>query len=92
MCSGYQGYWDYTSRVNRLNNTPLPPAKSMEKKASGTMEVYSTDISAVRSVDNKVVTLPSNNLNQSHFKTAASVAVWRTKSHHPSTISYKTVQ
>ena len=56
------------------------------------MEVYSTDISAVRLVDNKVVTLASNNLNQSHFKTAASIAVWRTKSHHPSTISYKTVQ
>ena len=64
----------------------------MEKKASDTMEVYSTDISAVRSVDNKVVTLASNNLNQGHFKTAASIAVWRTKSHHPSTISYKTVQ
>ena len=41
-------------RVNELNNTPLPPAKSMEKKARGTMDVCATnDICAVRWVDKK---------------------------------------
>lgn len=53
-----------TIRVNRLNNAPLPPTKSMEKKARGTIEVCSTnDICAVCWVDKKVVTLASNNLN-----------------------------
>ena len=52
-----------TIRVNRSNSTPLPPAKSMEKKARGTIEVCSTnDVCAVCWVDNKVVTLASNNL------------------------------
>ena len=52
-----------TIQVNRLNNSPLPPTKSMEKKAKDTMEVCSAnDIYVVRWVDNKVVTLASNNL------------------------------
>ena len=50
-------------RVNRLNNTPWPPTKSMQKKTRGIIEVCSAnDICAVRWFDNKVVTLASNNL------------------------------
>ena len=52
-----------TIRVNRFNYTPLSAAKSMEKKASGTIEVCSTnDICPVCWVNNNVATLASNNL------------------------------
>ena len=56
MCSG-------AVRVNRSNNNPLPPVKSMEKKARSTMEVCSTnDVCAIRWVHKKVVTLAPNSL------------------------------
>ena len=83
-----------TIRVNRFNYTPLSAAKSMKKKARGTIEVCSTnDICPVCWVNNDVVTLASNNLTHEPLQNCSRYCRQKKQSsHHPSTMSYKTVQ
>lgn len=59
-----------TIRVNRLPGLPLPSIKTMEKDERGKMKVCSTlDVSVVRWVDNKVVTVASNHLTHEPLST-----------------------
>ena len=54
-----------TTRINRLPGLPPPSNKEMEKKERGFMSVCSTfDLCSVRWVDNKVVTMFSNQLTE----------------------------
>ena len=80
-----------TKRNNRTGNCPLTPVKTIKKKERGTLEVFSSsELCAVRWVDNKAVTIVSNNCTNEPMQSIQPVCKREDK--HASTRHYQKIK